>query len=276
MIGRCNVGGGKSEGIYVWNKYTTKEIEIEIVDWATGTDAQIVAMVNAADNGAIDLTDYWSVGDSRTVSLSAMAATGVGESHLAQDVTLVLMNAGGKTLTTATSGGRVACSFIVGQKELLNYSASTFESGYMNSTATNSGSWSSSARRAWCNAVYYNAIPSTLRPIFKQFSNTTGVGGGASSGTQTTDDYFALPAEKEVFGSVSNSFSDEASACTQFAYYKTSSNRIKYYTSGSAYSWWERSPYSGNSNVFCRLTGNGSAYYDNADRANGVAPFGCI
>ena len=65
MIGRCNVGGGKSEGIYVWNKYTTQELEI--VDWATGTDAQIVAMVNAADNGAIDLTDYWSVGDRKSV-----------------------------------------------------------------------------------------------------------------------------------------------------------------------------------------------------------------
>lgn len=274
MIGRCNVGGGKSEGIYVWNKYTTQELEI--VDWATGTDAQIVAMVNAADNGSIDLTDYWSVGDSRTVSLSAMAATGVGESHLAQDVTLVLMNAGGKTLTTATSGGRVACSFIVGQKELLNYSASTFEGGYMNNIDTNSGGWSSSARRAWCNAVYYAAIPTTLQSIFKQFSNTTGVGGSASSGLRTTTDYFALPAEKEVFGVCTYSQTDEAAALSQFTYYATTANRIKYYASGSAYNWWERSPYSSNSNNFCDVSSTGTIDSYSANYTYGLAPFGVI
>ena len=67
-----------------------------IVTWADGTDAEIVAMVNAADDGMINLADYWSVGDERQVTLSAMEATGVGESHVEQTVTFVLMNAGGK------------------------------------------------------------------------------------------------------------------------------------------------------------------------------------
>ena len=269
MIGRCNVGGGKSEGIYVWNKYTTQELEI--VDWATGTDAQIVAMVNAADNGAIDLTDYWSVGDSRTVSLSAMAATGVGESHVAQDVVLTLMNAGGKTLSSATANGRTTCSFVVGQKNLLS------EYGYMNSTGTNTGGWSSSARRTWCNDVYKNAIPNTLLPIFKQFTNISGVGGGATSGTQTTTDYFAMPAEKEIFGSVTYSFADEGSALTQFTYYATTANRIKYQGSTTtAHYWWERSPFSGSSTDFCRVLSGGTANGYHASYAFGLAPFGCI
>ena len=92
----------------------------DIVTWADGTDEQIVAMVQAADKGRINLADYWHVGDERVVHLDAMEATGVDESHDAQDVTLVLMNTGGKTLNTPTEGGRTTCSFIVGQKDSLN------------------------------------------------------------------------------------------------------------------------------------------------------------
>jgi hypothetical protein len=112
---------------------TEYEPPTRIVTWGGGTDEQIQAMVQAADNGEIDLTDYWSVGDERQVTLSAMEATGVGESHVEQTVTLVLMNVGGKELANATASGRTTCSFIVGQKGCLA------ETGYMNSSGGNSG-----------------------------------------------------------------------------------------------------------------------------------------
>ena len=41
---------------------------IEIVTWSGGTDEQVAAMINAAHNGDINLTDYWSVGDVRTIT----------------------------------------------------------------------------------------------------------------------------------------------------------------------------------------------------------------
>ena len=44
------LGGGKPEGLYVWKKYS-----FDTVSWADGTDEQIVAMVEAADNGEINL-----------------------------------------------------------------------------------------------------------------------------------------------------------------------------------------------------------------------------
>lgn len=56
---------------------------VQTVSWADGTDEQIAAMIQAADEGEINLADYWNVGDERTVQLSAMEATGVGESHVA-------------------------------------------------------------------------------------------------------------------------------------------------------------------------------------------------
>jgi hypothetical protein len=252
---------------------TNVSVSVKTVTWAGGTDQEIADMVSTADAGVISLADYWTVGDERTVALTAMAQTvsGLSETHAAQNIVLVLMNAGGKTLT---AGG--TCNFIVGQKNVLGYSNGTFESGVMNSSGSNTGGWSSCPRRTWCNGIYKNAFPSVLQGIFKQFQNVSGVGGGASSGTQTTDDYFALPAEKEVFGSVSDSFSDEASTLTQFSYYKTGANIIKYSASGTAEYWWERSPQSGDSTIFCLVSGSGTADVDSADIAYGFAPFGCI
>lgn len=252
---------------------TSVNVTITAVTWAAGTDAQIVDMVAAADAGVISLSDYWAVGDERTIPLTAMAQTvsGLSETHAAQNIVMVLMNAGGKTLT---AGG--TCNFVVGQKNTLGYSNNTLERGMMNSSNSNTGGWKDCPRRTWCNDIYKNAFPSALLPIFKQFQNVSGVGDGASSGTQTTDDYFALPSEMEIFGSRTYSFTDEASACTQWTYYKTASNRIKYYGSGNADYWWQRSPYSGTSANFCSVSSGGgaSAYY--ASNGIGIAPFCCI
>lgn len=241
----------------------TVSVSVKVVTWATGTDQEIVDMVEAADAGIISLSDYWAVGQERKILLSAMAATGVGESHVAQQVSLVLSNAGGKTLT----GGK-ECNFQVDQKNCLT------EYGYMNSTDTNSGGWKNSKRRTWCNSVYKNAIPSTLRGIFKPFVNKSGTGSSSSSGTEETTDDFALRAEVEIFGSATYSVSGEGS---QAEYYKISANRVKKLgDSGSAYYWWERSPRSGYSTRFCYVNSDGSVYDDRASISRGLAPFGCI
>lgn len=241
----------------------------DTVTWASGTDEQIVAMVADADAGLINLADYWTVGDERQVTLSAMDATGVGESHVQQTVTLVLMNAGGKTLANPTASGRTECSFIVGMKNGLA------EKGYMNSSNINSGGWEACARRTWCNNVFRNAIPESLRDIFKRHLNVTA--NGSSSTTTESTDYFALPAEKEVFGSVTHANSTAESSLTQFEYYNTTANRIKKSgDSGSAYNWWERSPRYDYSSSFCYVYSDGSANATSASSAYLLSPFGVI
>lgn len=247
-------------------------IQTKIVTWADGTDEEIVAMVEAADKGDINLADHWHVGDERKVHLSAMAATGVGESHVAQDVTMVLMNVGGKTLYDATASGRTTCSFIVGLKNGLA-DGTNGEYGYMNSTDTNAGGWDSCARRTWCNNVFRNAIPASIRNIFKQHLNITANGEGAT--TVTSTDYFAFPAEKEVFGSNTYANSTAENSLTQFTYYTTSSNRIKKCGDfGSVNFWWERSP--SIMGKFCCVDSGGSSRGSNATNTNLLAPFGCI
>ena len=253
--------------------YYEKMFNPSLVTWAGGTDEEIVKMVQLADAGLINLSDYWTVGDTRTVQLSAMSATGVGESHAAQQVDLVLMHAGGYELADGST-----CSFVVGQKDCLA------EKGYMNSTNTNSGSWNGSARRTWCNSVYKNALPSTLLPIFKQFKTVTAQTHNGST-NQTSVDYFALPAAKEVFGgSASSAGSDtgysnltEFNALFQFDYYKTTSNRVKKRgKTGSAGLWWERSPFFSNLASFCYVDDIVGGKYGVAGYAGGLAPFGCI
>lgn len=237
---------------------------VEIVPWGTGTDEQIAAMVAAADAGQIDLSDYWSAGDTRTVHLSAMSGSvsNADESHAAQDVQMVLTDPGHYTLANGKK-----CNFVVLQKDCLN------EEGVMNSQTTSLGGWNNCPRRTWCNSVYRNAIPSTLRGIFKQF--TTYANNGISSSSVASSDYFALFSEKEVFGSTTHADSSEEANNSQLTWFKTYSNRTKR-VNGSAYSWWERSPRSLGSVNFCSVTYGGDVGWSLADRSHGLAPFGCI
>lgn len=238
---------------------------VEIVPWATGTNEQIAAMVAALDDGRITIKDTgWQIGDERVVSLAAMGATGVGEAHEAQEVTFVLMDSQHYNLV----GGGGKDHFVVGLKNCLN------ERGYMNSTATNNGSWEGCARRAWCNSVFKNAIPETLRNCFKQFEVITCTKFYDTTNT-ISNDYFALFALKEVLGNKGGSNEDEADALLQIAYYNTPDNCTKT-IDGSPGPWWTRSPYKPSDyNGFCSTMG-GVYNSPPANSLIGLAPFGCI
>ena len=247
------------------------------VPWATGTDAEIVTMIQLADQGKLDPREYWSVGQERTFSLSAMSATGVGEAHVAQNVTMVLVDKDNQNYTyvTTPSSGRTYPYFIVQQKNGLANGTSG-ETGYMNSTATNSGSWDGCARRTWCNNVYKPAVASSIRDIFHQVKVKTAQTYNGSSIKQS-DDYFFLPAEREIFDSKTYSNQTEWDALTQWDYYKTAANRIKNQgNSGSAHAWWERSPHSSDSRSFCLVYDGGTATNNNAGNTRLIAPAGCI
>ena len=258
--------------VYV-NTNTSDSPTVEIVSWADGTDEQIAALVGAADAGQIDLVEDagWAVGDTRTVSLSAMAASGtydgvswgVGETHAAQNVELVLMHQGGVKLADGST-----CHFVVGMKDSLN------EIGYMNSSSTNSGSWDGCARRSWCNGAFRQAIPDALRPVFKQMQTITAETPNDSA-LKTSIDYFALPAEREVSNTRNFSNATEWASLVQFTWYATSANRIKK-SGGNNAAWWERSPDASHSSLFCRVNTEGLSDSYGADCTYGLSPFGCI
>ena len=166
---------------------------------------------------------------------------------------------------------RTTCSFVVGQKNCLNNAT-----GYMNSSSTNSGSWNDCARRSWCNSAYPAALPVSFIPAFKRFKVNT-IKNQNSTTMKTSEDLFALFAEKEIFGSRTYSNSTEESKLSQIEYYKDSSNRIKKAgDDGMVTIWWERSPRYNYSDQFCSVSSSGTATRGKANNGYGLAPFGVI
>ena len=249
---------------------------LTIVTFSDGTDEEILAMVQAHYDDKIKLSDYWAIGDTRTVTLSAMSATYVGESHSSQDVQLTIIDFDHDDLVTPING-KTKAAISVQLKNCLN------TKGYMNSSNTNSGGWEESARRKWCNDIFYNAIPSILRNGIKQVIKKNYKVYNSNNIT-TTSDYCFLLSETEIFGE--KKYSIDSTEGTQYEYYKTSSNRIKQ-VSGSNYYWWERSLNGDYGFAFCHVDKDGSADWDGvykgsaagwnpARRSCGFAPCLCI
>ena len=124
--------------------------------------------------------------------------------------------------------------------------------------------------------------------MFKQFETVTATEYNSSTTTKSQD-YFALAAAAEVFkgdpncgqggitGARTTAYSrlEEFNALTRFTWYETTSNRVKN-NNGSAYNWWERSPYYGDGSYFCYVSSDGYASNTSAGGAYGLAPFGCL
>ena len=232
----------------------------------------ILRMIEMAYNDEINLEDYWAVGDKTKISLSSMPATGVGETHMEQEVEVVILNFNHDELVTPINGHTKAVVSLQ-LRDVLN-NGSSREGGYMNSTNTNVGGWGNSARRTWCNEVFWNALPQNIRDSVKTVNKKASTGNQSPSVSTYNDKVFLL-SEDEVFGSATYSTGNEG---VQYPYYAIASNRIKYQDTArtSASYWWERSPCSSYSTAFCFVGSSGSAYIDAASNTYGLAPAFCL
>ena len=121
-------------------------------------------------------------------------------------------------------------------------------------------------------STYKGQLPSDLRSAIKTVQKKSGTGGGSSSGTQNTNDDLFLLSEIEIFGSTTYSVAGEG---TQYEYYAAGNSTIKK-VNGSADYWWERSPYSGNTSIFCIVDSSGDANAYTADASRGVSFGFCV
>lgn len=256
---------------------------LKIVTFADGTDDEIAKMIEAHYAGKINIGDYWAVGDKRIIHHNAMDATGVSESHKANDYTYVIIGIEHDDLVT-TINGKTKAAITIQTERMLYLDTTTeynstydesHECGYINSSNTNNGGWEGCARRTWCNNVYKECLPTYIQNMMKQVKKLTSVG-ASSSTIKTSNDYAFLPSEIEIFGSTTYSFAGEG---TQYQYFKTVVNRYKkprYNSSSTSGICWERSPYSSNSSGFCGLRISGNAGWDDAFATCGLAPCLCI
>ena len=285
---------------------------IYISSFSTMSDSQFVSVLEQAYNGTVDLEeDYgWKVGDERQIQLSSFTykgyddaiatsngstAAGYGRTitNPAQTVTLVILHKGGKTL----AGGGTA-KYVVGFKEVIapyaqydNYTAGS-------SATVNGNYYPSSALRTTMNNIY-NALPSTIKPAFKQWNVKVADRRSNPAVITSVNDYFAEPASWEIFGSgyFSSKYGYEGVLCSpeaendaiaaesgQFDYYAnhgvTPENyaKAKKYYNGYSEPWMLRSPCNGGTIHFGMVEDDGSR--KNSDglstMAVGVSPIGCI
>lgn len=257
---------------------------LKIVTFADGTDAEIAKMIEAHYAGKINIGDYWAVGDKRTIHHNAMHATGVSESHKANDYAYVIIGIEHDDLVTAINGKTKAAITIQTERMLYldtttEYNSSyddSHECGYINSSSTNSGGWEGCARRVWCNNVYKKCLPTYIQNMMKQVKKLTSVG-SRSSTIKASNDYAFLLSEIEIFGSTTYSYAGEGK---QYQYFKNAiANRYKkprHDDSHVSGHYWERSPYSGSENKFCHVNISGNSYYNGVSYYLGVAPCLCI
>lgn len=209
-----------------------------------------------SESGSAD--KYFSVGDEKTISLT----TG-------EQVTLVIL---GFDHDDLTGGGKAGMT--IGMKNLL---ATTYR---MNATATNEGGWDESEMRTSTMATLLSQLPSDLQGVIKQV-NKKATAGGASTSITTSADKLWLLAEVEVDGTTSAGYADEGE---QYEYWKTvkdgtvAADRIKYLSngSGSASTWWLRSPSVSNSANFRNFNSTGGVNSNGAYSERGVSFGFCV
>lgn len=240
---------------------------VEIVSWSQGTSEQIKSMLNAEKAGQINTADHWNVGDKRTFHLSAISAYSVGGIEIiaaqpAQDIEIALAHKG----LYVDVNNKTVC-WVVSFVDCLN------QQGKMNATNTNSGSWEDCDIRTYLNDYVFQAMSAEDKAIFTQFKTITA---NPYNGTvlETSNDYLALCAEKEIFGQAAYGNVTESNALTQFDYYKTAASHTKYANGNLCY-WWQRSPCKDYDSAFC-LSNIGNASFNPANQNQGISPFGCI
>ena len=187
--------------------------------------------------------DSWAVGDSKTMTINGA------------DYQIDII---GKNHDTYTAGGTAPLTF-----QLHDIYADTKK---MNNVNTNSGGWTSCAMRSTHLPAILALLPTEVQNGIREVNKLTSAGSQSATINTTADKLFLL-SEIEIFGSTTYSKSGEG---TQYDYYKAGNSKVKK-RNGSAYVWWERSPYGSSSASFCLVSGNGSAVSDTAAFSYGAA-----
>ena len=233
----------------------TKQWKLEVIGIVYVYPFTIGDNLNDTDWADIDICgrlgmaqQFFKVGDSKTVNIG-------GTNY---EVQIIGFNHDDKV-----SGGKAAYSFQL--VDCLN------QTQQMNTSNTNTGGWNGSAMRGRMS-TYKSQLPAALRNVIKTVKKKSGTGGGSSSGTQQTNDDLFLLSEIEIFGTTTYSVAGEG---TQYEWYKAGNRRIKK-VNGSAGSWWERSPYSGDTSDFCTVDSSGDAYNHYASTSLGVSFGFCV
>ena len=232
-------------------KTTTLSVTVIAVGaFATSTWAEIKAAVQAGIGG-LDLSEYWSVGDTKSVTLTTNE--------------VIELQIAGFNHDTYSDGVTAPVTLVM--KNCLNATAK------MNNSDTNSGGYPASAMKTYVETNIYNKLPSDLKAIVAPVKKKCYTTYNSASSLSEANYNVWLLAEAEVFDSVSYTIGNGEG--TKYPIFTDNASRVKK-VNGSAYYWWLRSARSGYSTYFVIVYSDGSVNNYYASFSRGVAVGLCI
>ena len=261
-----------------------QELTLSFVAAELNTNSwEMIKAVSDAGQGA----NYWSVGDTKDVTLS-----GTWQSLNVSNVTVKAFIIGFDHNSAVEGTNRI--HFLMGKIGTAmvafcdsQYGSQTSGAYFtMNTTNTNSGGWEASRMRKTVlgnsntpdnplqgslMAVLPEDLLAVMKPVTKWTQNNSPL-----MATATTD-YTFLMAEFEIFGARTYANSDEQSKQAQYDYFKAGNPKVFYKHSATttAVLAWLRSPNASNGDYFCFVYTSGAANYYYAGYSLGVAPGFC-
>lgn len=244
-----------------------------------------ISQISSANLGE----NYFSVGDRKQITLNGT----IGKLTLSNYSTyafIIGFNHNSSREGTGRIHFQLAKTALSGGKDICLVSGYSDDSDfYMNTNSTNAGGWEDSYMRnnilgtskTSYSGIFIGVLPSALRNVLKsvtKYTDNTGNSSTSSGAVTATTDYAFLLSEYEVFGSCTYSNTNEASRQQQYAYYAAGNSKIKYNHSstGSAVTWWLRSPSRSSSTNFVGVGSSGNVYSSRANFSLGVAPCFCV
>lgn len=260
-----------------------QEITLSFVAAELNTNSwEMIKAVSDAGQGA----NYWSVGDTKDVTLS-----GNWQDLIMSNVTVKAFIIGFDHNSAVEGEHRI--HFLMGKIGTAMVAFCDNQYGHqtsgayftMNTANTNSGGWEASRMRKTVlgnsnipdvplEGSFIAVLPEELRAVMKPVTKWTY--NNSIAATATTD-YAFLMAEFEIFGARTYANSDEQSKQAQYDYFKAGNPKVFYKHSATttAVIAWLRSPYASSGASFCGVNTSGPAdgYY--ASYSLGVAPGFC-
>ena len=190
---------------------------VKIVDFATGTDAEIIAMIKAAHNNEIDISDFWNIGDTRSIELGSYTDC-VGTTYESKTVSIMITSF--ESYNGADNVLQFDCA-LSDRSGLFSLSSVSYGNGF-------------------CTCPIYTttisnvlaALPSYISDNLTSFNLLYGVVDGVNSGHIATASgaKLAVRSAYEIFG---NSSWGTQEGSDQIEYFKTSANRVSFFSSGA-------------------------------------------
>lgn len=224
--------------------------------------------------------NYWSVGDTKEVTLDG--TVGYGDSYATFDTQKYWVYIIGFDHNKAKEGKGIAFQgFKTAQSGGVDIAVTATNYGSTGSgiimNTTSSGGWVGSVAYKTIMPQWKNCFLSDLQAVIKStmlYTDDVGGGSTAASNVKASANEVYYLAEYELFGSNRYANTNEPAQQAQYDYYKAGNSKVKYRSDNTTNTviWWLRSPDRGGGAYFCSVSTDGSVTSSGATISSGSAP----